>query len=304
MSSAPLPGKVTPPYLLARKRRRQRITMLTAYDYPTASLQDRAGIDIVFVGDSVGTNLLGYRSSQQVTMEDMLHHARAARRGVERALFLVDMPFMSYQSSTEEAVRNAGRLVQQGGAEAVKLEGGRTVLPQISGIVKAGIQVMGHLGFTPQSQSSQYYLYSDRHGTVPKYQGKGPRGARELLDQALQLEDQGVFALVLEMVTEEAASAMTERLSIPVIGIGSGRYCDGQVLTCTDVLGYGQVQLRLAHAYADVRQVAEEAFQTFRADVEAGRFPTEENLRHMEPDKAASLEAALADSRLDGSRPD
>ncbi len=295
MTGATVPDKVSLPYLRARKRRGQPITMLTAYDHPTAVLQDRAGIHIVFVGDSVGTNLLGYASPQQVTMEDMLHHARAVRRGVERALFVVDMPFMSYQISVQKAVHNAGRLVQQAGAEAVKLEGGREILPQIRAIARCGIPVMGHLGFTPQSGSSPNYVYSDRRGTVPRYQGRDGQSAASILDEALRVEQSGAFALVLELVTEEAARAVAERLSIPVIGIGAGRYCDGQVLTCTDVLGYSGLQLRLARAYAGFRQTAADAFRAYREDVEARRFPGEGHLQHMEPDQLASFQALLQD---------
>jgi 3-methyl-2-oxobutanoate hydroxymethyltransferase len=286
-------NKVTLPYLQTMKRRQRRITMLTAYDYPTAVCQDQAGIDIVFVGDSLGTNVLGYRSPQEVTLDDMLHHARAVRRGVERALFLVDLPFMSYQISAADAVRSAGRLVQEAGAEAVKLEGGREVVPQVRALAGAGVPVMGHIGFTPQSQTSQYYLYSDQRGTVAKYQGKGPRGAAGLLEEALQLEEAGAFALVLEMVTEEAAQAISERLSVPVIGIGSGRYCDGQVLTCTDMLGINARELRLARRYASFRELMVEAFSAFRDEVVAGTFPAEENLQHMEPHKLARFQAAV-----------
>ena len=217
------PDKITASSLQTQKQRGQKISMLTAYDYPTALLQDEAGIDVVFVGDSVGTNVLGYRSPQQVTMEDILHHLRAVRRAVRRAYLLADLPFMSYQASVETAVENAGRLVQEGGTEGVKLEGGLPVLPQVKAIVEAGIPVVGHLGFTPQSQAREFYLFSDRRGTVPKFQGKGPKGAKALIEEALRLEDSGIFALVLELVTEEAAQAVTERLSIPVIGIGAGR---------------------------------------------------------------------------------
>ena len=222
-------NKITVSSLQSKKERGQKICMLTAYDYPTAALQDEAGLDVILVGDSVGTNVLGYRGPQQVTMDDILHHLRAVRRAVRRAFLLADLPFMSFQPSVETAVKNAGRLVQEGGAEGVKLEGGLPVLPQLKAIVDAGIPVVGHLGFTPQSQAREFYLFSDRRGTVPKFHGKGPKGAKALVEQALRLEDAGVFSLVLEMVTEEAAQAVTERLKIPVIGIGAGRYCDGQV---------------------------------------------------------------------------
>ncbi len=267
--------------------------MLTAYDYPTALLQDEAGIDVIFVGDSVGTNVLGYRSPQQVTMDDILHHLRAVRRAVRRAYLLADLPFMSYQASVETAVANAGRLVQEGGAEGVKLEGGLPVLPQVKAIVEAGIPVVGHLGFTPQSQAREFYLFSDRRGTVPKFQGKGPKGAKALIEEALRLEDAGIFALVLELVTEEAAQAVTERLSIPVIGIGAGRHCDGQVLIVHDLVGLNEEDLILAKAYGQTRQVWLDIFSTYRREVAEGLFPTAENVAHMEPDKHAELDAIL-----------
>ncbi len=297
MSMPPVPPKVTLAYLRARKRRGDRLTMLTVYDYPGATLADRAGIDIVFVGDSVGTNLLGYRSAQEVTMGDMLHHARAARRGVERGLFLVDMPFLSYQIGVAEALRNAGRLVQEAGAEAVKIEGGDAVLPQVEALSAAGVPVMGHLGFTPQAQTSSYYVYSERRGTVPRFQGKDAAGARALLDQARRLADAGAFALVLEMVAEEAAQAIAESLEIPVIGIGSGRYCDGQVLTSVDLLGWSEHELRVARAYAEFRRGALAAMQAYRQDVLAGRFPAETNVQHMDPEELAHFRAALPAGR-------
>ena len=285
--------KITASSLQSQKQRGQKISMLTAYDYPTALLQDEAGIDVVFVGDSVGTNVLGYRSPQQVTMEDILHHLRAVRRAVRRAYLLADLPFMSYQASVETAVENAGRLVQEGGTEGVKLEGGLPVLPQVKAIVEAGIPVVGHLGFTPQSQAREFYLFSDRRGTVPKFQGKGPKGAKALIEEALRLEDAGIFALVLELVTEEAAQAVTERLSIPVIGIGAGRYCDGQVLIVHDLVGLNEEDLILAKAYGQTRQVWLDIFSTYRREVAEGLFPTAENVAHMEPGKHAELDALL-----------
>ena len=287
------PDKITASSLQTQKQRGQKISMLTAYDYPTALLQDEAGIDVVFVGDSVGTNVLGYRSPQQVTMEDILHHLRAVRRAVRRAYLLADLPFMSYQASVETAVKNAGRLVQEGGAEGVKLEGALPVLPQVKAIVEAGITVVGHLGFTPQSQAREFYLFSDRRGTVPKFQGKGPKGAKALIEEALRLEDAGIFAMVLELVTEEAAQAVTERLSIPVIGIGAGRYCDGQVLIVHDLVGLNEEDLILAKAYGQTRQVWLDIFSTYRREVAEGLFPTAENVAHMEPHKHAELDALL-----------
>ena len=289
-------NKITVSSLQSKKERGQKICMLTAYDYPTAALQDEAGLDVILVGDSVGTNVLGYRGPQQVTMDDILHHLRAVRRAVRRAFLLADLPFMSFQPSVETAVKNAGRLVQEGGAEGVKLEGGLPVLPQLKAIVDAGIPVVGHLGFTPQSQAREFYLFSDRRGTVPKFHGKGPKGAKALVEQALRLEDAGVFSLVLEMVTEEAAQAVTERLKIPVIGIGAGRYCDGQVLIVHDLVGLNEEDLILTKAYGQTRQDWLEMFKTYCREVAEGHFPTAENTAHMAPEKRAQLDQLLNDN--------
>ena len=286
-------AKITISHLHAKKKDGHKISMLTAYDYPTALLQDRAGIDIVFVGDSVGTNILGYRSSQEVKMADMLHHTRAVRRGVESAFLLVDMPFMSYQVSVEAALTNAGRLVQEAGAEGVKLEGGTRILRQIEAIVKAGIPVMGHLGFTPQSQSHDLYLFSDRRGTVARVQGKGPRGAATLIEEARRLQDAGIFGLVLEEVTEEVAQIVTQQLSIPVIGIGAGRYCDGQVLIVNDLIGLNERKMRLAKSYASWGESLAEIFGTYRREVEQGLFPTADNAVHMGEEKYLKLQELL-----------
>lgn len=287
------PDKITVSQLRAKKAEGHKISMLTAYDYPTARLQDQAGIDIVFVGDSVGVNVLGYRSAQEVTMADMLHHARAVRRAVERAFFLVDMPFMSYQVSVETALLNAGRLVQEGGAEGVKLEGGKRILPQVEAIVQAGIPTMGHLGFTPQSKTRDYYLFSKERGTVPKFHGKGPRGAQEILDESRWLEDTGIFGLILEQVTEEAAQAVAERLAIPIIGIGSGRHCDGQVLIVNDLVGLNPDVPILAKAYASLHADLVDVFRAYRREVEQGIFPTAGNTLQMDADKFQQLQKRL-----------
>ncbi len=281
--------KITVSSLQSKKNRGQKICMLTAYDYPTAALQDQAGIDAILVGDSVGTNVLGYRGPQQVTMDDILHHLRAVRRAVCRAFLFADLPFMSFQPSVETAVKNAGRLMQEGGAEGVKLEGGLPVLPQLKAIVDAGIPVVGHLGFTPQSQTRQFYLFSDQRGTVPKFHGKGPKGAKALVDHARRLEDAGAGVLILELVTEEAAQAITERLQIPVIGIGAGRYCDGQILIVHDLVGLNQEDLSLSKAYGQTRQGWSEMFVAYRREVEEGHFPTAENAAHMTPEQHAKL---------------
>ena len=293
MDADPSSTKITIPYLHAKKKKGRKISMLTAYDYPHARLQDEAGIDIVLVGDSVGTNVLGYRGPQEVTMADMLHHTKAVRRAVRRSFLLADLPFMSYQTSVEEAMTNAGRLIQDGGADGVKLEGGSRILPQVEAIVQLGIPVMGHLGFTPQSMAHNLYLFSDQRGTVAKVQGKGPQGTITLLEEAVKLQQAGTFGLILEEVTEEAARAVVDRISIPVIGIGAGRYCDGQVLIVNDLVGLSERKMRLAKAYEDWRTRLAEIFATYRREVEEGTFPAEENSLHMEADKAAQLTKLL-----------
>lgn len=286
------PPRVTASSLCAKKAHGQKIAALTAYDCPTARLLDRAGIDIALVGDSVGTNVLGYRSEQQVTVADIVHHSAAVRRGVARAFVLADMPFLSYHS-TEAALGNAGRLIQEGGADGVKLEGGTPVLPQTEAMARAGIPVMGHLGFTPQSHGRDLYAFSEKRGTVARVQGRSAAEARWLLDEARRLQDAGAFALVLEMVAEEAAQAVSQALEIPTIGIGAGRHCDGQVLIVHDLLGFSGLTLRLAKAYAHLGEQAAEALSAYRRDVEKGSFPTDENVFHMEPGELAQLRQHL-----------
>jgi 3-methyl-2-oxobutanoate hydroxymethyltransferase len=294
---SPSPGDsaqhVTAAALYVKKKEGRKISALTCYDYPTALIQDRAGIDILLIGDSVGTNVLGYRSAQEVTLEDILHHTRAVRRGTQRAFVLSDMPFMSYQPSVETALENAARLIRDGGADGVKLEGGSRSLPQTKALVQAGVATMGHLGYTPQSQTRDFFLYSSQRGTVPKFQGKGPKGARSLLDEALRLEDAGVFALILEQVVEEVAGIISERLSIPTIGIGSGRQCDGQVLICNDLMGLNPQKPLLARAYGELHRDMEAAFGAYRADVESGHFPAAENTQSMTPENLEKFRSDL-----------
>ena len=285
--------KVTIARLQHKKRLGTKISMLTAYDYPTAKLSEEAGIDIVFVGDSLGTNVLGYNSPHQVTMSDMLHHTRAVRRAVSNSFLLADMPFLSYQSSIEKAVENAGVLVQDGGVEGVKLEGGESILKQVEAIAKAGIPVMGHLGYNPQFQVRDTHVYSEKRGTIPKIQGKGPKGARSLLNLGQKLQDAGAFALVIELVTVEVASLMADILSIPVIGIGSGATCDGQVLVFNDAIGLSDFELSLLTPYAETRKQWIEAINRYRYDIENEQFPTEKHCLHMEPDKFTELKSTI-----------
>ena len=221
-------GRVTTATLLEMKARGEKITMLTAYDYPTACLLDEAGIDMLLVGDSVGNVVLGYEDTLPVTMDEMIHHTRAVARGARRAMVVGDMPFLSYQASLPEAVLNAGRFLKEGGAQAVKLEGGSERANVVRALVETGIPVMGHLGLTPQSV---HQLGGFR------VQGKDEAAARRLLDSALALEEAGIFSLVLEAIPAELAAQVTSRLQVPTIGIGAGPDCDGQVLVVHDMLG-------------------------------------------------------------------
>ena len=297
MYSKSAKSKITVSHLQVKKNEGRKISALTAYDYPTARLQDKAGIDVILVGDSLGTNVLGYRSEHEVTLENILHHSKAVRRGVEQAFVLADMPFMSYQPSAELALISAGRLMQEGGADGVKLEGGVRILQQIEALIAAGIPAMGHLGYTPQSKTRDYYLFSEGRGTVPKYQGKGPQGAKEILDEAMMLEDAGIFAIVLEQVTEEAAQIISQRLTIPVIGIGSGRYCDGQILVVNDILGLNDDVPLPAKAYTSLNGKLRDIFAAYRREVEAGQFPAGDNAVHMEPGKLQKFQDLLGEKQ-------
>jgi 3-methyl-2-oxobutanoate hydroxymethyltransferase len=242
-----------------------RWAMLTAYDFPTAQILDRAGVPVLLVGDSVGRNVLGYPNELPVTMEEMLHHTRAVTRGVERAMVVGDMPFMSFQASTDDGVRNAGRLIKEGGAHAVKIEGPQ--LDLIHRLVDVGIPVMAHVGLTPQSV---YGLGGY------KIQGRG-EAAQRLLDQAHNLEKAGAFSIVLEAMPADLGAEITRELHIPTIGIGAGGRTDAQVLVINDLLGLNDTVPKLAKKYADVRSVMTEAVTTFVHDVEAGTFPDEEH---------------------------
>lgn len=261
--------KVTTHTLRSKKRHGQLISMLTAYDYATALAIDRAGIDSILVGDSLGMVVLGYETTLPVTMEDMLHHCRAVSRGAKYALLVGDMPFMSYQASVEEAVRNAGRFLQEAGMDAVKLEGGRERKDAVETIVGAGIPVMGHLGLTPQSV---HQLGGFRA------QGKSAEAAKRLLEDALILQEAGCFSIVLETIPARLAKFISEKLEIPTIGIGAGSGCDGQVLVTHDLLGlFERFTPRFVKQYANLHAEMERAFLEYRAEVEAGAFPGEEH---------------------------
>jgi 3-methyl-2-oxobutanoate hydroxymethyltransferase len=260
-------AKVTAPAIVALKRKSEPITVVTAYDFPTARFADEAGVEILLVGDSVGTVVLGYESTLPVTMEDMLHHVRAVTRAKPSALVVGDMPFMSYQVSTEQAVANAGRLVQEGGADAIKLEGGARVADAVARIVEAGIPVMGHLGLTPQSVLA-FGGY--------KVQARGEADQERLLADAKTLERAGCFSLVLEGIPARLGAAVTRELSIPTIGIGAGVQCDGQVLVTHDLLGlFHGHQPKFVRRYAELGAGMRDAFARYVADVKARRFPSD-----------------------------
>jgi 3-methyl-2-oxobutanoate hydroxymethyltransferase len=262
-------GRVTTATLMEMKARGEKMTMLTAYDYPTAVLLDEAGIDMLLVGDSVGNVVLGYEDTLPVTMDEMIHHTRAVARGTRRAMVVGDMPFLSYQASLPEAILNAGRFLKEGGAQAVKLEGGSERASVVRALVETGIPVMGHLGLTPQSV---HQLGGFR------VQGRDEAAARRLLDSALVLEEAGVFALVLEAVPAALAAQVTSRLQVPTIGIGAGPDCDGQVLVVHDMLGLSARRVpKFVRQYASLGDIVKEAVRAYQADVKDGSFPAPEH---------------------------
>ena len=265
-------SKITVPLILDRKLRGERITSLTACDYPTARLVDEAGIDIILVGDSVAETVLGYGSTVPVTVEEMLHHLKAVRRAVRRALLVVDLPYGAYHAGAERAVETGVRYLKEGGAEAVKLEGGRRRAEVIRRLVEAEIPVMAHLGLTPQSVHSMGGY---------RVQGKTVESAGDLLADAQAVEDAGAFAVVLEGLPRELAAVITRRLRIPTIGIGAGPDCDGQVLVLHDLVGLSfRPPAKFVRAYANVAEVMREAFTRYRRDVLEGSYPSDEESYH------------------------
>jgi 3-methyl-2-oxobutanoate hydroxymethyltransferase len=244
--------------------------MLTAYDFPTANILDQAGVPVILVGDSLAQNVLGYDTTLPVTMEEMLHHTRAVARGAKNALIVGDMPFMSYQTSVDQAIENAGRFLKEGGAHAVKIEGPRFELA--GALVERGIPVMGHLGLTPQSVHAMGGY---------RVQGRTEEDATRLLDQAQTLDKSGIFSLVLEGMPARVAARITEEVSAPTIGIGAGSHCDGQVLVLTDLLGLGAGSYpKFAKPYADLRTAITEAVLAFRDEVASGAFPDDAHSYH------------------------
>jgi len=265
-ASTDAPRRLTVADIARRYADGQRLATITAYDYPTAQIVDAAGIPLILVGDSLGQVALGYESTVRVTMAEMLHHTKAVVRGTQRALIVGDMPFLSY-ATVDEAVENAGRFLQEAGAQAVKVEGGVRSARIIDALVKAGIPVMGHIGWTPQAQHGM--------GGKVKVQGKDRGAARAVLADALAVQEAGAFAIVLELIPAQLAEAITARLRIPTIGIGAGPGCSGQIQVITDVLGLGDFVPRHASPYADLRGIIAEATTRYAADVEAGSFPGE-----------------------------
>lgn len=247
----------------------RKLTMLTAYDYSSATLVDECDIDMILVGDSLGMVMLGRDDTISVTMDEMVHHTKAVVRGTTRSLVIADMPFMSYEVGTEDAMRNAARLFQEGGARAVKLEGGHTVVPQVKALVNAGIPVVGHIGLTPQRVASLGGF---------KVQGKTAEAANTLLEEAKALEEAGVFCIVLEAIPAPIAARITQELSIPTIGIGAGAECDGQVLVFHDLLGlFDRFVPKFVKQYANLRETAASAISDYKREVEDGSFPAPEH---------------------------
>jgi 3-methyl-2-oxobutanoate hydroxymethyltransferase len=259
----------------------RKLAMLTAYDYPTASYADRAGVDMLLVGDSLAMVVLGHEDTLSVGMEEMLHHTRAVSRAAERALVIGDMPFLSYQTGTEQAVLNAGRFLKEAQADAVKLEGGSNVLPQVRAIVKAGIPVQGHLGLTPQSAAQLGGF---------KVQARSAEAGKKLIEEARALCDAGCFSVVLEAVPAEIAAMVTEAVPVPTIGIGAGPDCDGQVLVMHDVVGlFDRFVPRFVKQYAQLGQELQKAVEQYRSDVESGAFPAREHSFFLDAEELAKL---------------
>lgn len=282
ISTAPtVRKKVTTLTYRQKKERGEIITMLTAYDYPTAMSMDKAGVDSILVGDSLAMVVLGYENTLPVTMDEMIHHCRAVARGAKTSLLVGDMPFMSYQVSIEEAVRNAGRFLQEGGMDAVKLEGGRERADAIRAIVGAGIPIMGHLGLTPQSVNQLGGF---------RAQGKTAIAAKRLIEDALILEEAGCFSIVLEAVPARLAELISKKLSIPTIGIGAGNGCDGQVLVTHDLLGlFDRFTPKFVKQYANFHKEMQKAFADYIEDVETKRFPAPEHTVGMKDEEWEEL---------------
>jgi len=273
--------RITITQIKEMKQKGEKITMLTAYDYATAKIVDEAGIPLILVGDSLGMVVLGYESTIPVTMEEMIHHTKAVVRGTKQAMVIGDMPFMTYHISVDDALYNAARFIQEGGAQAVKLEGGVTVAEKVRRIVECGIPVMGHIGLTPQS----IYQFGGF-----KVQGKTPEAAARLLEDARALEEAGAFSIVLETVPAPLARIITEKVGIPIIGIGAGIDCDGQVQVINDILGsFTDFVPKHAKQYAKLTDIIRKAVTQYDNEVKAGKFPTEKHSSSMDESLLAEL---------------
>ncbi|MFH1778551.1 MAG: 3-methyl-2-oxobutanoate hydroxymethyltransferase [Candidatus Omnitrophota bacterium] len=273
--------KFTIPDIIKKKQEGKKITMLTAYDYPSARLIDEAGLDMILVGDSLAMTVLGYESTIPVTMDEMIHHSKAVKRGVKYALLVGDMPFMSFNVNKEETIRNAGRFIKEGGCDAVKLEGGFEVLDVTKALVVAGIPALGHIGLTPQTAGMLGGF---------KVQGKDAETAQRLIDSSTALEEAGCFAIVLECVPDVLAKLISESLKIPTIGIGAGQYCDGQVLVTNDTIGlFERFVPKFVKRYKNLWPELLEAFKKYKDEVEKGVFPTAEFSYTMNEEELAKL---------------
>jgi 3-methyl-2-oxobutanoate hydroxymethyltransferase len=284
----PHPAKKDLAFLCARKQTQQKITMLTGYDYPTACIEDEAGIDVILVGDSLGTNVLGYASEREVTMADMVHHLKAVRRGVVQAYLLVDLPYQSYDTP-HMALENATQLVTHG-ADAVKLEGGIPQVETVRRLTAQGITVCGHIGFTPQTLHQP--------GRRARVQGRSSSEAIALLESAVALEQAGAKLLVLELIPEPLGKAITECLHIPTIGIGAGRFCDGQVLIVHDLLGFTPFHLKFVKRYQHYRDLTRQAMVQYKHEVEQGLFPSDETAFPMDEVERSNIETWMQQRHL------
>ncbi|MBS4042101.1 MAG: 3-methyl-2-oxobutanoate hydroxymethyltransferase [Flavobacteriales bacterium] len=274
-------NKFTTASFIQSKKEGNKISMLTAYDYTTAKLLDEAGVDSILVGDSLGMVVLGYENTLQVTLEDMIHHTKAVARAAKRALVIADMPFLSYHVSVEKTIENAGRLIQEAQAQAVKLEGGIEILDKVKALVMAQIPVVGHLGLTPQSVNMLGGF---------KVQGKSHQQAKKIIEDARLLQDAGVFSIVLECIPEGLARLITDELEIPTIGIGAGRYCDGQVLVTQDMLGlYSDFTPKFVKKYINMGPEIKGAVEDYRAEIQKGLFPEEKHTFTIDEDTLKKL---------------
>ena len=273
--------KITPTDLQARKREGRKITMLSVYDYPLALLADRAGLDSLLVGDSLAMTALGYPSTVPLKLEESLHHVKAVARAAKAAMVVADMPFMSYQPSERDAIIAAGRFLQEGMADAVKIEGGGAMVATLGAIHRAGVPIMGHVGLTPQNAAQLGGL---------KVQGKTAEAARRMLDDALALEDAGAFVVILECVPDEVSRLITERLRVPTISYGAGVHCDGQGMVSADMFGlFEGFKPKFAKRYLELGAQIQKTFETYCEEVRAGRFPADEHTYHIDPAELAKL---------------